>query len=149
LEIGKPAAGVLDNGKHRPGGTENDSDGHLQAGIRAGKKRREIIMDARGIAHYKQLLEDRLAELNGRLHQIESDLDAPAPQDDEERATEREGDEVLEDLGNIGLAEIKMIEAALDRIEAGTYGVCVECGEDISTERLDVLPHTPRCRDCA
>jgi len=106
-------------------------------------------MDARGIAHYKQLLEDRLAELNGRLHQIESDLDAPAPQDDEERATEREGDEVLEDLGNIGLAEIKMIEAALDRIEAGTYGVCVECGEDISTERLDVLPHTPRCRDCA
>ena len=106
-------------------------------------------MEARKIAHYKQVLETRLAELDGRLHQIESDLDAPAPQDDEERATEREGDEVLEDLGNRGLVEIKMIEAALGRIEAGTYGVCVECGEDISFERLDVLPHTPRCRDCA
>ncbi|MHA1127489.1 MAG: TraR/DksA C4-type zinc finger protein, partial [Alphaproteobacteria bacterium] len=29
------------------------------------------------------------------------------------------------------------------------YGVCVACGEDISEERLDVLPDTPKCRKCA
>ncbi|MCB1419359.1 MAG: TraR/DksA C4-type zinc finger protein, partial [Notoacmeibacter sp.] len=44
---------------------------------------------------------------------------------------------------------LKRIDAALDRIEAGTYGVCAKCGEDITEERLDLLPATPFCRNCA
>jgi RNA polymerase-binding transcription factor DksA len=75
--------------------------------------------------------------------------ETPADPDFEERATEREGDEVLEDLGHAGLAEIGMIQAALARIKDKTFGVCVACGEPISKERLDVLPHTPRCKRCA
>ena len=98
---------------------------------------------------YKKKLLTRQAELNERLSDIEHDLDAPANPDVEERATEREGDEVLESLGNQGLVELKRIDAALGRVEAGTYGVCVKCGEDISTERLDLLPATPFCRNCA
>lgn len=101
------------------------------------------------VQKYEKRLRDRLSELNARLESIEEDLDEPADQDAEERATEREGDEVLENLGNAGLAEIRMIKAALGRIEEGTYGVCVSCGEDISEERLDVVPHAPRCRHCA
>lgn len=42
-----------------------------------------------------------------------------------------------------------MIEAALDRVAEGTYGICVRCGEEIGGERLDVVPFTPFCRDCA
>ena len=53
-----------------------------------------------------------LAELNRRMEEIERDLDAPASPDVEERATEREGDEVLESLGNASLIESRMIEAA-------------------------------------
>ncbi len=98
---------------------------------------------------YKKKLLKRQAELNERLSDIEHDLDAPANPDVEERATEREGDEVLESLGNQGLLELKRIDAALDRVVAGTYGVCVKCGEDISPERLDLLPDTPFCRNCA
>ena len=98
---------------------------------------------------YKKKLLTRQAELNERLSDIEHDLDAPANPDVEERATEREGDEVLESLGNQGLVELKRIDAALGRVESGTYGVCVKCGEDISTERLDLLPATPFCRNCA
>lgn len=98
---------------------------------------------------YKKKLLKRQAELNERLSDIEHDLDAPANPDVEERATEREGDEVLESLGNQGLMELKRIDAALDRVAAGTYGVCVKCGEDISPERLDLLPDTPFCRNCA
>lgn len=90
-----------------------------------------------------------MRELDVRLHEIEDDLDEPVNPDTEEAATEREGDEVLENLDNSGLAEIKMIQAALDRIEAGTFGECVTCGEQISAERLAVLPHTPRCKRCA
>ena len=76
-------------------------------------------------------------------------LDQPADQDVEERATEREGDEVLESLGSSGLAEIRKIVAALKRVEDGSFGICVACGEPISEERLDVVPHAARCRDCA
>ncbi|MDP1578101.1 MAG: TraR/DksA C4-type zinc finger protein, partial [Cypionkella sp.] len=67
----------------------------------------------------------------------------------EDLATERESDEVLEGMGNAGLLEIRRIEAALARIEAGDYGICATCGQDIEPERLDVLPDTPFCRSCA
>ncbi|MGF1475833.1 MAG: TraR/DksA family transcriptional regulator [Geminicoccaceae bacterium] len=100
-------------------------------------------------AVYKQILEDRLVALTKRIHMIESELDTPPNPDAEERVTEREGDEVMEDLGNAGLAEIKMIRAALERIEDGSYGVCVNCGEPISAERLNAVPHAARCRNCA
>ena len=56
---------------------------------------------------------------------------------------------MLEDLGSAGLREIRMIEAALDRIGDGSYGTCARCGDPIGDDRLDVLPATPLCRDCA
>ena len=101
------------------------------------------------IKNFEKRLNDRLNELNARLSEIEADLDQPQSPDAEERATEREGDEVLENLGITGLDEIRMIQAALSRIKDGTFGVCVACGEPVSNERLEVLPHTPRCRNCA
>jgi len=97
----------------------------------------------------KTQLETRLADLNERLHGIEASLDATPPKDDEDRATEREEDEVLERLGQTGVKEIQMIEAALSRIADGSYGACAKCGAEIAEERLDLLPYTPMCRDCA
>lgn len=94
-------------------------------------------------------LKERLAELESRLETIDHTLEAPHSKDWEEQAVEREGDEVLEDLGHAGEAEIAQIRAALSRIDAGEYGYCVTCGTEISTERLDVLPATPFCRNCA
>ncbi len=97
----------------------------------------------------KRQLNERLQELQGRLRKIDSELDQPHSTMFSEAAIEREGDEVLEDLGAAGLQEIRMIEAALQRIERDEYGVCVVCGDPISEERLDVLPQTPKCRNCA
>lgn len=94
-------------------------------------------------------LHERKAWLERSLDQIEETLDTTPSADFEERATEREGDEVLESLGTAELLELKQINAALDRVSDGTYGVCVTCGDDISEERLSVLPHTPKCRHCA
>lgn len=101
------------------------------------------------VAYFKDKLLKRKGELSERLEEIEHDLDATPNPDVEERATEREGDEVLESLGNAGLAELKSIDAALARIETGTYGDCAKCGEEISAERLEALPSTPFCRNCA
>jgi len=101
-------------------------------------------------------LEDRRAqllarrgELETRLHEIDDELDAHQSKDWEELATEREGDEVLEGMGNAGNAELALIDAALKRIDSKEYGLCAKCGEAISEERLDLLPHTPLCRNCA
>lgn len=97
----------------------------------------------------KDQLESRLAEIKARLQTIEAELDSHQSQDWEELAVEREGDEVLEGMGLSGQQEIRMIEAALERIAEGEYGFCTKCGAEISEERLDVLPYTPFCRACA
>ena len=44
---------------------------------------------------------------------------------------------------------LERIEAALDRIEQGNYGLCEECGGRIPKARLEVLPDTPYCVKCA
>ncbi len=97
----------------------------------------------------KAQLETRLGELKSRLDRIEDELEQPVSDSFSEQAVEREEEEVLEDLGAAGQQEIRMIEAALKRIDAGTYGVCVRCGDPIAEERLNVVPQTPFCRDCA
>lgn len=102
-----------------------------------------------GVQHRKTALETRLRELDSRLHEIEDELDSHQAKDWSELAVEREEDEVLEGMGKSGLAEIEQIRAALSRIEEGSYGVCVTCGNEISADRLDVLPATPFCRTCA
>lgn len=40
------------------------------------------------------------------------------------------------------------IDAALDRIEAGSYGQCVNCGAHIPEERLEAMPWATLCIDC-
>ena len=98
---------------------------------------------------YRAKLERRLAELGVRLDKIEHSLDEPKDPDFEEQATQRENDEVLEELGDVGLSEIRQIHAALQRIASGEFGVCVNCGDEISAERLEAVPHAARCRNCA
>lgn len=46
-------------------------------------------------------------------------------------------------------ARVKMIDAALKRLEEGNYGFCVECDEEIPAKRLAVDPAAPRCIKCA
>ena len=41
------------------------------------------------------------------------------------------------------------IDAALDRIAAGTYGSCVHCGSAIPVERLQMRPFARACVTCA
>lgn len=97
----------------------------------------------------KATLMARMKELDGRLHEIDDELESHNSRDWEELAAEREEDEVLEGMGLSGLEEMRAITAALKRMDAGEYGACVSCGEQVTAERLDVLPFTPFCRKCA
>jgi YteA family regulatory protein len=58
---------------------------------------------------------------------------------------DRELDYTLEENSEHVLAEI---DAALKRIEEGTYGICTNCGKPIPEERLDALPWATLCIDC-
>jgi RNA polymerase-binding transcription factor DksA len=101
------------------------------------------------VSAQKALLESRRAELVGALSDIEHQLDAPATKDWEDRSSERQGDEVLEALGHVDMAELKRIDAALDRVAEGTYGTCLKCDEPISDARLDAVPDAALCKRCA
>ncbi|MFT6452113.1 MAG: RNA polymerase-binding transcription factor DksA [Halocynthiibacter sp.] len=101
------------------------------------------------LAKRKSTLLARLGELDRRAHKLDDALDAPKSKDWEESAVEREGDEVMEQMGSAALAEMEGIRAALARFDSGSYGACVDCGAEISSKRLDLLPATPFCKDCA
>ncbi|MEI7537760.1 MAG: TraR/DksA family transcriptional regulator [Comamonadaceae bacterium] len=45
-------------------------------------------------------------------------------------------------------AEIRLIDAALERIKAGSYGQCLDCGESIPAARLQAAPQALRCIAC-
>ena len=45
--------------------------------------------------------------------------------------------------------ELIRIEGALKRIEAGDYGFCANCGEEVAPKRLEFDPAVPTCIDCA
>ena len=71
----------------------------------------------------------------------------PAPDTgDESVATliaDLEQADVTRDLG-----EFRGLESARERLKAGDYGTCIECGSDIGFERLKATPSAVRCIDC-
>ncbi len=91
-------------------------------------------------------------EIEGRLSKIDQDIlhtnGAPNP-DSGEQAIERENDDVLEALGGIARSELEQINEALARIEQNEYGICTVCKKTISSERLEAIPFTDHCIDCA
>ena len=97
----------------------------------------------------KSELEERLHELSEQLTDLQEKLRAPHSPDSEERAIERESDEVIEELERNALDEIAHVKAALDRIDEGSYGLCANCGEPIGEARLKALVYATHCIDCA
>jgi DnaK suppressor protein len=45
--------------------------------------------------------------------------------------------------------ELARVERALERLRAGTYGICSRCEEEIAEARLQAVPDAVLCRDCA
>lgn len=66
---------------------------------------------------------------------------------DEARERQREG--ILTAISRSADSRLIQVEAALRRIDEGTYGVCVVCGGEIEEGRLAALPAADRCIDCA
>ena len=94
----------------------------------------------------------REAELRDRVGRVHDDLRrevTPLPRDAPDAAIVVENDEILHAVGESARTELQQIERALERLEAGTYGVCDKCGDRIGGDRLRVVPYTVHCRSCA
>src|SRR5207249_2422120 len=51
-------------------------------------------------------------------------------------------------LNSLDYAQLRLIQEALDRIEAGDYGTCLACEEAIPAKRLQALPWARYCVEC-
>lgn len=100
-------------------------------------------------AEIREQLEKHKAELVERISKIRMDVGSGLEADSAEQATQLENMEVLDALVREGEEELALIKAALQRIDAGTYGACTACGESISSERLEVRPYSDECISCA
>lgn len=94
-------------------------------------------------------LEAMLTELVMRQRRISEDLAEPLDPDWSERAVETEDDAPLEGQAVLLEREIASVRRALDRVRDGSYGICVQCGEEISPARLEARPEAALCIRCA
>ena len=100
----------------------------------------------------RQQLVAKRQELLLRVSEIQKDLrneNNPLEKDFEEQAVQMENEEVLSALDAEGRATLLKIDHALQRIEAGNYDVYAMCDTNIPIERLQVMPYTELCVDCA
>ena len=94
-------------------------------------------------------LGELLADLEGRQQRIGEELEEPLNPNSSERAVEMEDDASLEGQAALLAREIASVKRALARIDDGTYGLCVRCGENIAPARLDARPEAQACINCA
>ncbi len=69
-------------------------------------------------------------------------------QDPADQAVQSYQKELLFLQGTQGHNQLALVRAALDRMEEGTYGECLQCGNIIGEKRLEAVPWTPHCIDC-
>jgi len=107
-------------------------------------------MDQAQLELFRKLLQKNLDELLGEADKTlgemtDSDEHFPDPTDRAAVESDRSFELRIRDRER---KLIKKIKKALEKIDEGTYGICEECGEEISTKRLEVRPVATLCIEC-
>jgi len=89
------------------------------------------------------------SEFEKRVNRIHEHARNPLDSDSAEQAAQLGNVEVVAALESEAIEELAEIDAALQRIEAGTYGICITCGDFISRQRMEARPASTECVDCA
>jgi DnaK suppressor protein len=104
----------------------------------------------------REQLQQRAKVLGGELRDVSAERQSagPAkrpgetPDDAGDQGEQVQRDEVREAEQNRDAAELADIDAALQRMDSGRYGECVDCGVDIPLARLQAQPAAARCVAC-
>lgn len=97
----------------------------------------------------KNNLLDLQSSLSSRIDAIKHDFSEGRSADFSEQATEQENEEVLVQLKVEAEEELRLVNIALEKIANGGYGECEKCTEEIARARLEVIPYTKYCINCA
>ena len=104
----------------------------------------------------REQLRQRAEMLGGELRDVAAERQAsgPAkrpgetPDDAGDQGEQVQRDEVREAEQNRDATELADIDAALQRMDSGRYGECIDCGIDIPVARLQAQPSAMRCVAC-
>jgi len=107
-------------------------------------------MKKKDIEFFKELLTERLNDLLDQADDTVSGMTVPKENfpDPTDRASHEAERNFMLRIRDREHKLIKKIKEALNRIENGTFGVCEQCGEDITIKRLQVRPVTTQCIEC-
>jgi DnaK suppressor protein len=99
----------------------------------------------------RQRLEEMVAELDRSVATL-----SPEPPDPDDAGSPGDADAGLDLADNersnavVGAAQeqLKHVRAALQRLDDGEYGRCVDCGNELPADRLEAKPEAARCMSC-
>jgi DnaK suppressor protein len=102
-------------------------------------------------AQYKQILESKAEEVRRSMSaqkaaQLVARLDCPSDEGDLSQQHHEEW--IFLNRNTIDMKLLREISDALERLEHGQYGICLECEEPISSKRLDAVPWARYCVTC-
>ena len=101
------------------------------------------------IAIFKQRLLAKQKELQDRIAETSSEgreARGAEVEDFTDEATSSELQSTAFAVGTLETRTLEQVQDALQRIEEGTYGLCIDCGRPIEPARLEAVPWTPYCR---
>ena len=75
-------------------------------------------------------------------------VEAMDPKDYADVASDDIDRKMIEAIGAQELKRLRLIEAALSRIQQGKYALCIKCGKKIPQERLEAIPYAIMCIEC-
>ncbi len=117
-------------------------------------------MNKKLLTQFRKQLEELRADLGQELQQL-SDTNLNRSQRESsgdlsgysyhmaDVGTDNFGREMELNIASSSNERLRLIEEALERVEEGTFGLCLSCGEEIKAERLKVIPYTTLCINCA
>jgi DnaK suppressor protein len=107
---------------------------------------------------------DAFANVRARLEQerasLQSDIEALAIDNQAQQDDYGVGNHVADDASEVFTRErnlalrgnahdlLEQVDAAIERIDQGRYGICARCGKQIGADRLEALPYAIYCIDC-
>jgi DnaK suppressor protein len=115
-------------------------------------------MDEKEQRKLRRALEARKVEIEGDVNYMAGEMQALGVDQDMENGSL--GNHIADDGSNVSEAErivivsedlryiLQQVNAALERMDEGTYGVCQRCGKPIAAERLEAFPYVAYCIEC-
>ena len=100
---------------------------------------------------YRRLLDDKKASLSAEIAKTrgaEEETTEESTQDIADKAVSSYTREFLYSLTDGERNTLLHIDDALGRIDEGTYGLCLNCGQLMTEKRLNAVPWAPYCLDC-